>query len=504
MDAILVPVSQYIKYNNLPGVMQDQQKMDKMLKDLFGVTPTILPNDGYLTKDDFDSKFIKIYSDLVRDKANTSPILFYFAGHGSKADDRKYSKHEIHLTDGSVGTWRVIDKLSRLNRELIIILDCCYAGSVDLNRIKEDISGKVNEILDKGVSIYCAAKSDQLAQEDDRGGGYFTNKLIELLYDTSNSTIEYTRTDLVNFLRKRWDPEAYQAFVFKSNNLGNPIIFSKAKKEYVVKKVDYETDCIKILRVDPAHNIRKRYILHILLKKELSDIEWSNELQNLHMHADKFEIYSTSKQEVTLKSNRITHLFVFFYMDQEDFAHSLYKWKATWVDPQSNRDSFYQNNGQMISDFYVEKNSIYEPLKKFHVEHTSIDDNELLNTVDELVKNILIRFGNFDMKFQESESNHDEGELLHCAKDFETELKNVDVLLGNLEFASSEKVQNISNIAQGISSHALSCLFFFTSDKHLNSSLDDRRTGYRNWKKYFYEDVDKYKQAIEELRKMKE
>jgi hypothetical protein len=136
------------------------------------------PNFAVMLRTDVPTKGELI--DLI-DKlfgGNDEVALFYFSGHGFENDLGTYlvtpdaSKNDvgISMTDLLV----MANKSKATNR--IIILDCCHSGAAGTS----PITGGVTTLINNGVTILTASKSDESAIEVN-GHGVFTNLLIDAL-----------------------------------------------------------------------------------------------------------------------------------------------------------------------------------------------------------------------------------------------------------------------------------------------------------------------------------
>lgn len=111
-------------------------------------------------------------------KGDSEIALFYFSGHGFENSLGTYlvtpdaAKFDAGVSLNDLLT--IAKNSSALNK--IIILDCCHSGGAGTSKV---IGGSAS-LLDKGVTILTASKSDELAMEIN-GHGVFTNLLIDAL-----------------------------------------------------------------------------------------------------------------------------------------------------------------------------------------------------------------------------------------------------------------------------------------------------------------------------------
>ncbi len=104
--------------------------------------------------------------------------LFYFAGHGARGDAGPYilpSNAKDHLLGIPMSTIRSLAEKSK-SREVLVILDCCYAGGFGNN--EDSIAGQAE--IRSGMSILAATRPTERASEVD-GHGVFTTLLCAAL-----------------------------------------------------------------------------------------------------------------------------------------------------------------------------------------------------------------------------------------------------------------------------------------------------------------------------------
>ena len=132
IKALLVAVSVYDKYSNLP-CYNDLYAMKHALTHGLNVpeeSMLILGERGIVYRKDF----VNALSEFCKESADVS--IFYFSGHGGSG--------QIAFTDESVPLQLVIEciKSSRQNNK-IVILDCCEAGNfllMDEDNLDKDLS----------------------------------------------------------------------------------------------------------------------------------------------------------------------------------------------------------------------------------------------------------------------------------------------------------------------------------------------------------------------------
>jgi hypothetical protein len=104
--------------------------------------------------------------------------LFYFAGHGkSVKGDVLLMTHDAESKDG-ISVAQILDKVTESPlREIILILDCCFAGRAE----KIPPFGEGLSLLRIGTSMLTATRDDQMAVETPERRGLFSTHLCGAL-----------------------------------------------------------------------------------------------------------------------------------------------------------------------------------------------------------------------------------------------------------------------------------------------------------------------------------
>lgn len=142
--ALVVGVSVYDSWTELPGCLSDADQMERVLeahgdgRQNFDVTKVTSTSSRTLTVDDVMREF-----DLLVERSNGCDLVFYFSGHGA------VTKYGLQLAlahaSGNFDAGVSFDVLMhRANQEtfdsLTIILDCCFSGSASNMGLSDHLS----------------------------------------------------------------------------------------------------------------------------------------------------------------------------------------------------------------------------------------------------------------------------------------------------------------------------------------------------------------------------
>lgn len=110
-------------------------------------------------------------------------ILFFFAGHGTPTDIGGFLvTQDASSNDPGLPMQELVDRANRSKaREVLLILDCCFSGSLgNPASIQSDVENRA--ILREGVTILAASRPTETSAEATGGHGVFTNLVLNALY----------------------------------------------------------------------------------------------------------------------------------------------------------------------------------------------------------------------------------------------------------------------------------------------------------------------------------
>lgn len=351
---------------------------------------TLVDTKTCIKKGEFIQKFLG-FTALLTDE-DTS--IFYFSGHGCINSS---GKHEILLSDGSIETEQIIDILEKSrSKNNLVILDCCYAGKIDIHIKSASIEKSLFEIVGRGTEIFCACKYDEKAYEYKNIGGFFTNVFAKAL-ETSINNVEkgLTIIDFTNYVRRFFEIGLKQVlykqtFVQIGNTIGDFYLIEPQPKTktYQPNRIYYESNEFIIEEVKATHSgVNKRYSVIVLLKFPFT-------IEKIKMISDEilslstgFEVYNTEKFHNRLSKEPVSHIFCSFGYTKEDILNRNYYCRSVWVDKNQNRSHWLKvvENSQLLEETLFIYNPSYLVLKNF-IEYNTVPDLEIF----ELAKAIKI------------------------------------------------------------------------------------------------------------------
>lgn len=182
--ALIVGINHYdLEGNNLTGCIHDAELLAEVLRNNYSesnkngdlnfecqlLRSTPDKNKQQITRSYLKSKIKALFEDN-----NAKVVLLYFSGHGMQNGLGGYlATQDVTSFEEGVSFNELISHANRaMDKEVIIILDCCYSGSMAHIPIQKSRISNIRE----GVSILAASTANQLSWGNSNGG-FFSNLL---------------------------------------------------------------------------------------------------------------------------------------------------------------------------------------------------------------------------------------------------------------------------------------------------------------------------------------
>lgn len=212
--ALLVGVDRYANFSNLDGCVNDVCALEPLLDGNDDDTPNFACQK--LTTESGDVTRNGLIGGLDALLAGGADVaLVYFAGHGigTATDVTLATEDGTSVTPGVAFSELLTRITSSTVGEVIVILDCCFAGAA--GGIPQ--LGVTAAALREGVSILAASRADELSAETDTGRGLFSTFLQGGLEGGAADVLgRVTIAGLYSYLDESFDPWQ-QRPVFKAN-----------------------------------------------------------------------------------------------------------------------------------------------------------------------------------------------------------------------------------------------------------------------------------------------
>jgi hypothetical protein len=180
--ALIVGIDKYDNIPPLTGCANDARSMKDILEhhedgsDNFSCHMFVSPGNNQISRKFLRKQWSTLFDNYEGD------ILFYFSGHGHPTDAGGYIVTQ-DAEEGDPGL-NMDELLALANRSkatsVLLILDCCFAGSLGDPALFQGRSADNLALLRSGLTIIAASRPLQTAAED-AGRGVFTSLIVEAL-----------------------------------------------------------------------------------------------------------------------------------------------------------------------------------------------------------------------------------------------------------------------------------------------------------------------------------
>ncbi|OYD98256.1 hypothetical protein CDG77_07020 [Nostoc sp. 'Peltigera membranacea cyanobiont' 213] len=288
--ALVIGIAKYDNFTNLPKAVNDAEKIAQLLREhgWFDVQP--LPgkliegeNRWQVTPDKklTGKELGQTLRTFLLEKAKGSEALIYFAGHGFEAlnltgEPKGFlATSDCNKVDGQNAI--AFDDLNTLIAKsqlssLVVLLDCCYAGSfLERSFIKSGFS-VFNSKQD--YSLITASRAFERAREDDEGG-IFTKAILKGLAEdkADEATGEINANDLIGFIKRELTGSGQEA-IYMGGGRSISLVWYPPKNPVAAEVVSEECPYRGLEAFDKQHSKfffgRQKVVNDIQQKLELA------------------------------------------------------------------------------------------------------------------------------------------------------------------------------------------------------------------------------------------
>lgn len=260
-------------------------------------------------------RFVKFLSENISDMNDDDTLILYFTGHGDKG--------KIVLNDGSMTYKEIVDIIEqRQIKNKVLILDCCYSGSFDIDEI--EMERNIQLLIGHGYAVLAScSKNEDCSLCDGRFKGkermisdekfegqkcrispfsfYLTAALISLPYLQLNVyNGKLSLDDIDN--RLRWMIENSKNK--KEDFLFDYIELNKMKSEHKLSNLKFPPSNIVIATIDLSKNCNTRYIYKTNMRGSVMFDVQSKEPENI-IRRDWKKVKNCFPNEVKIIQNEI-------------------------------------------------------------------------------------------------------------------------------------------------------------------------------------------------------
>jgi hypothetical protein len=266
--ALVLGIAKYDNFTNLPKAVNDAEHIAQLLREQgrFDVQP--LPSKLIESENRWqialDKKLTgKQLGEALRifllEKAKGAEALIYFAGHGFEAPSLTgIKKGYLATSDCNKDGQNAIafDDLNSLIAEselssLVVLLDCCYAGSLLETSFIRSSFPVFNSNAD--YCLITASRAFERAREDAEGG-IFTKAVIKGLFEdqAKGTTGEVNANDLMSFVSRELRGSGQEA-IYMGGGRSIPLVWYPPKNQVAAAVVSEECPYRGLQAFDKEH-----------------------------------------------------------------------------------------------------------------------------------------------------------------------------------------------------------------------------------------------------------
>lgn len=206
-------------------------------------------------------ELIKFLNENISDMNDDDTLILYFTGHGDKG--------KIVLSDGSMTYQELMDIIEQKQiKNKVLILDCCYAGSFDIDKIDIEPNSDMQYLIEHGYALMasCSENEESFLYDGKFNGQkckvspfsfYLTASLIALPYWQLNIyNGKLSLDDIDNRLRQMIESSKNK----KEDFLFDYVEWNKMKSEHKISNLKFPSSNIVIATIDLSENCNTKYI----------------------------------------------------------------------------------------------------------------------------------------------------------------------------------------------------------------------------------------------------
>ncbi len=309
--AILIGVSEYQEYGNMPCAANDVRGMEELLTS---------PEHGLFTDPIFFDKHphdeITSTIELIFNEANSNDlILLYYSGHGEVDSTGQLQLVTTNTKKGSLMSTAIPVKFIRdlINtstcQKIILILDCCWSGAVHNAFKSNDVLQSQFNLLakseGKGIYILTASSADETAKQGAKYSVLTEHILIGIREGKADLDQDgfVSMGDLFSYTKESIPKVAPQTPTSHHYNVrGNPLVLARSCRKYnnneilLIKEKLHALDMQRLLSSDIIARARQ-----VIAENQQQRDSYYFDLL-LQLCEEKIPIFDFPQKWLTLKS----------------------------------------------------------------------------------------------------------------------------------------------------------------------------------------------------------
>lgn len=263
--ALLIGINRYRKmedYDNLASSNTNVKIVKMGLERCLKLSPENIKVCKGLHRNEINKgEFIKFLSENISDMNDDDTLILYFTGHGDKG--------KIVLSDGSMTYQELMDIIEQKQiKNKVLILDCCYAGSFDIDKVDIEPNSDMQYLIEHGYALMasCSENEESFLYDGKFNGQkckvspfsfYLTASLIALPYWQLNIyNGKLSLDDIDNRLRQMIESSKNK----KEDFLFDYVEWNKMNSEHKISNLKFPPSNIVIATINLSENCNTKYI----------------------------------------------------------------------------------------------------------------------------------------------------------------------------------------------------------------------------------------------------
>ena len=309
-------------------------------------------------------ELIKFLNENISDMNDDDTLILYFTGHGDKG--------KIVLSDGSMTYQELMDIIEQKQiKNKVLILDCCYAGSFDIDKIDIEPNSDMQYLIEHGYALMasCSENEESFLYDGKFNGQkckvspfsfYLTASLIALPYWQLNIyNGKLSLDDIDNRLRQMIESSKNK----KEDFLFDYVEWNKMKSEHKISNLKFPSSNIVIATIDLSENCNTKYIYKTNIHGSVMfDVQSENPENIIRRDWKKVKNYFPNEvkkiQNEIKKTDDIAQMFIHAFreycnqdIDEDELIHTLADINKKLRDLENNI-SFSKNEGSDDLQYY--------------------------------------------------------------------------------------------------------------------------------------------------------
>lgn len=309
--AIIIGISEFDNYNNLPGCINDINAINDLL-----VTTKEFDEiklfENEVRSDKIKSELPKIFSELKG--KDIEELFFYFSGHGSFINNEFYyilsDFDENEKRQTSLQNSEIDNMIKSIKPKMVTkVIDACQSGVSYIKgntNIVEKYYAKTTDSFEKCYFMHSSMTSQYSYQNDDLSD--FTKSFLESINTNKKDSIRYK--DIIDYVSDKFEKSTEQTpfFITQADHTekfinSSPEIYKELDK-YIKKeekkeskppkedKIEYTSYIDKIKKNSEIYSSQEETINLInAIKEQIQNEELQTEIKEIYELQPSFEYY---------------------------------------------------------------------------------------------------------------------------------------------------------------------------------------------------------------------